>query len=105
MSAATSDSVRRFDLAVQTSHLGVFAIAFIVALVGRGLRVFELSLKWAIAGWLMSSAASLFFRELFKRGVDRRLVNPIRIAVDVAWPTSRVAVTGGMHGPWLVSSP
>ncbi len=102
MSAATSDSVRRFDLAVQTSHLGVFTIAFIVALVGRGLGVFALSLKWAIAGWLMSSAASLFFRELFKRGVDRRLVNPMWIAVDIAWPTIGVAVTGGINSPWFI---
>src|SRR5260221_11424239 len=101
MSAATSDSVRRFDLAVQTSHLGVFTIAFIVALVGRGLGVFALSLKWAIAGWRMSSAAPLFFRELFKRGVDRRLFNPMWMTAALAWHTIAVPGTAGRTVPYF----
>jgi signal transduction histidine kinase/DNA-binding response OmpR family regulator len=102
MSASRSDSVRRFDVAVQTSHIGVFSIALIVALFGRALGVFGLSLKWAIVGWLGSSACSLIFRELFRRGADRRILNPIWIAVDIVWPTIGVAVTGGINSPWFI---
>ncbi len=102
MSASSPDSVRRFDLAVQTSHIGVYCIALIAALLGRALGVFDLSLRWAVAGWLGSSACSLIFRELFRRGVDRRIVNPMWIAVDIVWPTIGVAVTGGINSPWFI---
>src|SRR5260221_2056179 len=102
MSASSPDSVRRFDLAVQTSHIGVYCIALIAALLGRALGVFDLSLRWAVAGWLGSSACSMIFRELFRRGVDRRIVNPMWIAVDIVWPTIGVAVTGGINSPWFI---
>ena len=102
MSASSTDSVRRFDLAIQTSHIGVYTIAVIAALVGRALGVFNLSLQWAIAGWIGASAISLIYRELFRRGVDRRIVNPLWIATDVVWPTIGVAVTGGINSPWFI---
>ncbi len=94
--------MRRFDLAVQTSHIGVFTIGFLVALIGRGLGVFALSLKWAIAIWIGSCACSLLFRMLFRRGIDRRIVNPLWIACDIAYPTLGVAITGGLDSPWFI---
>ncbi len=100
--SSTPDSVRRFDLAVQTSHIGVFTIGFLAGLIGRSLGVFGLSLKWAIGVWIVSCGLSLLFRALFKRGVDRRILNPLWIACDVAYPTIGVAITGGFDSPWYI---
>jgi signal transduction histidine kinase/DNA-binding response OmpR family regulator len=101
-SASSPDSVRRFDLAVQTSHLAVFTVGLVVALVGRSLGVFELSMRAAVALWLASCLCSLLFTALLKRGADRRFVTALWILCDVAWPTIGVAISGGIGSPWFI---
>jgi signal transduction histidine kinase/DNA-binding response OmpR family regulator len=96
------ESVLRFDLAMQKSHLLVYTAAFITSLIGRALGVFTLNLTVALAGWAGACACTIAMYLLFARGVNRRWLNPIWIAVDIAFVTVGVAATGGIGSPWFI---
>src|SRR4051794_4526852 len=100
--AAPRDSVRRFDLAVQKSHLAVYAAALVTALLGAALGVFEIRYVSAILAWAFACACAIAFHELYKRGVDRRILNPLWLTVDAGFVTLGVYVTGGIRSPWFI---
>ena len=95
-------NVLRFDLAIQRNHLFVYTIGFLTALAGMALGVFPLNLAAAVAIYAGScaSAAALYF--LYRRGVDRRFLNPVWMAVDVAVVTIGVYASGGSASPWFI---
>src|SRR5437667_9959222 len=96
------ESVLRFDLAMQKSHLLVYTAALLTALAGKALGLFTLHPGVALAGWAGSCACVIAMYALFARGVDRQWLNPIWIGIDVAVVTVGVAATGGISSPWYI---
>jgi len=96
------ESVLRFDLAVQKSHPLVYTAAFLTALAGHALGVFVLNIPAAIAIGLISIACAVAMYALFRRGIDRRILNPIWIGTDIVLVTVGVYATGGSASPWFI---
>jgi signal transduction histidine kinase/CheY-like chemotaxis protein len=101
-SSEPRESVVRFDLAVQKSHIYVYAGALVVSLIGSALGVFPLRFWPAIFCWVASSAIAVLFHELFRRRVSRNVLNPLWLATDVVLVTSAVFATGGINSPWYL---
>lgn len=100
--ARPRESVLRFDLAVQKGHLFVYTAALLTALAGWALGVFPLVVTVAFTAWLVACSSALIFYVLLKRGVDRRILNPLWMLVDIAFVTLGVYVSGGVRSPWFV---
>ncbi|MGH9422950.1 MAG: sensor histidine kinase, partial [Thermoanaerobaculia bacterium] len=96
------ESVLRFDLAVQKSHPLVYTAAFVTALAGRALGVFVLNVPVTIAVGLISFATAAVMYALFRRGIDRDILNPIWIVADILLVTLGVYATGGAASPWFI---
>jgi signal transduction histidine kinase/DNA-binding response OmpR family regulator len=96
------ESVLRFDLAVQKSRALVYTAVFATALVARALGVFVLSLPAAMAILLIEFASAGTIYTLFKRGADRRILNPIWIGTDILLISVGVYATGGIGSPWFI---
>src|SRR5881628_2081954 len=96
------ESVVRFDLAFQKSHIFVYSGALVVSLIGRAFGVFPLRLGMAAFWWVASCAIALLFYELFRRRVSRDILNPLWLATDVILVTSAVFATGGINSPWYL---
>ena len=96
------ESVLRFDLAVQKSHPLVYTAAFLTALIGHALGVFVLNIPVAIAIGLVSLACAGAMYALFRRGIDRRILNPVWIGTDIFLVTVGVYATGGSASPWFI---
>jgi signal transduction histidine kinase/CheY-like chemotaxis protein len=97
-----NESVRRFDLALQRSHLYVFTAAAAISLIGSRLHVFELRFAIAATGWVAACTSALIFHELFRRGVSRQMLNPIWLVVDVSFVNVGIYATGGIRSPWFI---
>ncbi|HEV7572691.1 MAG TPA: response regulator [Thermoanaerobaculia bacterium] len=96
------ESVLRFDLAVQKSHLLVYTAAFLTALAAHVLGVFVLNIPLAIAIGIISVTSATAIYMLLRRGVSRRILNPIWISTDVFLVTLGVYATGGSASPWFI---
>ncbi|HEV7489018.1 MAG TPA: response regulator [Thermoanaerobaculia bacterium] len=96
------ESVLRFDLAVQKSHLLVYTAAFLTALAAHALGVFILDIPVAIAIGIISVSSATAMYVLLRRGIDRRILNPIWISTDVLLVTLGVYATGGSASPWFI---
>jgi len=96
------ESVLRFDLAVQKSHPLVYTAAFLTALIGHALGVFVLNIPAAIAVGVISHACAAAMYALFRRGIDRRILNPIWVGTDIILVTGGVYATGGSSSPWFL---
>jgi signal transduction histidine kinase/CheY-like chemotaxis protein len=96
------EKLLRFDLAVQKSHLAVYLASFVLAMIGRALGVFPLRLDVAAAFLIATCSSALLFHLLFRRGVDRRLLNPVWMTVNVVFITVGVWATGGISSPWYI---
>ena len=96
------DSLRRFDLAVQRNHLLVFTAALLTSLAGRALGVFPLNLKAALVAWFFSCVITVAIYSLCKRGVSRRILNPMWMTTDLLLVTIGVVATGGIISPWFI---
>jgi signal transduction histidine kinase/CheY-like chemotaxis protein len=96
------ERVQRFDLAVQRSHLIVFSAALVTAWIGRSLGVFPLRLDLMIVLWVATCGSAITFYILFARGIDRRILNPIWMMVNVLFVTFGVWATGGITSPWYI---
>src|SRR5215213_237622 len=95
-------SVQRFDLAFQRNHLLVYTAALLTALAAKILGVFPLRLDVAFTCYLFACISSGALYYLFKRGIDRRLLNPIWLSVDFFYVTVGVLITGGIGSPWFI---
>ncbi|HKS23846.1 MAG TPA: response regulator [Thermoanaerobaculia bacterium] len=96
------ESILRFDLNVQRRHLYVYCAALATALIGSALGVFPLHATLAVMLCGGSAVGSGIFYWLYSRGVDRRILNPLWMAVDVIAVTVGVYVTGGLGSPWFI---
>ncbi|MDQ3284076.1 MAG: response regulator, partial [Acidobacteriota bacterium] len=100
--APEPSSVIRFDLAIQRNHLFVYSLSYILGLAGSFFGVFPIRLDIALAVWVVSCASAAILSALFRRGVDRRYLNPVWMAVDVVCCTAGVYATGGIISPWFI---
>lgn len=100
--APEPSSVLRFDLAIQRNHLLVYTLALITALAGRALGAFPLGLGVALLIWGFACACSLILYALYKRGLDRRYLNPVWMANDLLLLTLCVYTTGGINSPCYI---
>src|SRR5438067_6934790 len=96
------ESVLRFDLAVQKSHPLVYTAAFLTALAGHALGVFVLNFRATLAVWFISLACAAAMYALFRRGIARKILNPIWIGTDILLVTLGVYATGGSPSPWFI---
>ncbi len=96
------ESVLRFDLAVQRSHPLIYTAAVLTALSAHALGVFVLNIPATIAIWLISLACAAMMYVLFRRGIDRRFLNPFWIGTDILLVTLGVYATGGASSPWFI---
>jgi len=101
-SAEPRESVVRFDLAVQKSHLFVAAAALVVSLVASALDVFPLRVDMAIYAWVAGTAITLLFHELFRRRLPRNILNALWLTSDVIFVTVAIFATGGINSPWYL---
>ena len=97
-----SDSVRRFDLGMQRSHILVYSAGAFTGLIGAWLKVFEVQIWIGAVTWLLGCTSALVFHELFRRGYDRRILNPIWMALDVMSVNIGIVATGGLKSPWFI---
>jgi len=102
MPSTDRESVLRFDLAVQKSHPLFYIAAFLTGLAAYALGVFHVDIGIAIAVCLISFACSAVMYPLFRRGIDRRILNPIWIGTDVVLVTIVVYASGGVTSPWFI---
>src|SRR5207248_1678119 len=104
MAASTEprESVVRFDLAIQRSHILVYSGALVISLIGGALGVFPLRVEMAFFFWLAATAIALLFHELFRRRVPRMVLNVLWLATDIVLVTIAVFATGGINSPWYL---
>ncbi|MEA2239732.1 MAG: hypothetical protein QOC81_4456 [Thermoanaerobaculia bacterium] len=96
------ESVLRFDLAVQKSHPLVYTAAFVAALAAQALGVFVLNVPVGISILVIELVVTASLYALFRRGGDRRVLNPIWIGTDIVLVTLGVYATGGIASPWFI---
>jgi signal transduction histidine kinase/CheY-like chemotaxis protein len=96
------ESVLRFDLAVQRNHPLIYIAACLTALAGHALGVVTLNMKIGAAVLLISFGCAAVMYALFRRGIDRRVLNPVWIAADVLLVTLGVYASGGISSPWYI---
>ena len=97
-----ASSVRRFDLAIQRNHVLVFTLGFLTGLAGGLVGVFPLNWRWGLLIWAAGCASSGLFYFLFRKGIDRRVLNPFWLTVDVVLVTLGVYATAGVESPWFI---
>jgi signal transduction histidine kinase/DNA-binding response OmpR family regulator len=95
-------SVTRFDLAIQRNHIFVYLLGFLTGLAGKALGVFPLRMDWAIGGIVASCANAILMYALFRRGISRRILNPIWITANVGFVTAGIYASGGINSPWYI---
>ena len=92
----------RFDLNVQRNHLFVYLIGFVVSIAGKVLGVIPLRTELAFLVLIVSCTSAAIFYALFRRGIDRRLLNPLWMSINVVLATVGVYSTGGIDSPWFI---
>jgi signal transduction histidine kinase/DNA-binding response OmpR family regulator len=100
--APETSSVVRFDLAIQRNHVFVYSLGFILGLAGQAFGVYPIRLNVAIAVWVLSVTSAITLYQLYKRGIDRRYLNPVWMTTDIACATLCVYGTGGISSPWYI---
>jgi signal transduction histidine kinase/DNA-binding response OmpR family regulator len=95
-------SVLRFDLAIQRNHFFVYTLAFLISLPGHYFGVFPVRFEIAALVLVLACSTSVILSILFKRGIDRRYLNPVWMAMDVLVATLGVYATGGIVSPWFI---
>jgi len=96
------ESILRFDLNVQRQHLYVYFAALVTAGIGSAIGVFQMNPAVAVTLCAGAAAGSGVFYWLFWRGVDRRILNPLWMALDIVVVTLGVYVAGGINSPWFI---
>jgi signal transduction histidine kinase/CheY-like chemotaxis protein len=97
-----TSSVLRFDLAIQRNHLFVYTLGFLTGVAGMAFGVFPLNRAAAIGIYAASCASAVTLTFLYRRGIDRRWLNPVWMAVDIALVTIGVYASGGIGSPWYI---
>ncbi|HEX2060672.1 MAG TPA: response regulator [Thermoanaerobaculia bacterium] len=100
--APAPPSVVRFDLAIQRNHIFVYSLGFLTGLAGQAMGVYPVRLGMALLVLAGSCSSSVILYFLYKRGIDRRYLNPVWMTVDVVMCTIGVYATGGIISPWYI---
>jgi len=95
-------SVLRFDLSIQRNQVFVYLAAFVTSLLGRFFGIFPLRLDVAIFILVYSVSGALIFYSLYRRGIDRRVLNPIWMLNNVLLATIGVYASGGIESPFYI---
>ena len=95
-------SVLRFDLAIQRNHFFVYTLALLAGFVGHFLGIFPANIPIALAIWAIGCFNAALLYNLYRRGVNRRYLNPIWMAADFLLVTGGVYATGGIDSPWFI---
>jgi len=101
-SSPALSSVTRFDLAIQRSHFFVYTLALLGGLAGHLFGVYTANLKLGLAIGLTGYVTSGVLYALYRRGIDRRYLNPIWMGADIVFVTASVYDTGGANSPWFI---
>jgi len=96
------ESILRFDLNIQRRHLLVYAAALVTSLIGAFIGVFPLNAALAVTLCAAAALSSGIFYWLYTRGIDRRILNPLWMTVDIVVVTLGVYVSGGISSPWFI---
>jgi signal transduction histidine kinase/CheY-like chemotaxis protein len=99
---ARSGSVLRFDLSIQRNQVFVYAAAFLTGLLGKAFGIFPLKLSVAIFIFVYSVSGAVLFYMLFRRGIDRRVLNPVWMTNNVFLATLGVYASGGIVSPFYI---
>jgi signal transduction histidine kinase/CheY-like chemotaxis protein len=99
---APESSVIRFDLAIQRNHIVVYTLGFLLGFAGEALGVYPIRTAVAVFIVLFSCTSAITLYTLYRRGVNRRYLNPVWMAVDVLCATLCVYGTGGIISPWYI---
>src|SRR5688572_6280855 len=102
MSSRAPEPVVRFDLAIQRNHVIVYAVGFVMGIAGQMLGVYPIRMGVALAVLVLSCTSAFVLTILYRRGVDRRLLNPVWMVTDVVCCTLCVYGTGGIGSPWYI---
>jgi signal transduction histidine kinase/DNA-binding response OmpR family regulator len=102
MSPRAPEPVVRFDLAIQRNHAFVYVIAMLVGFAGNLLGVYPLRLDVALLVLAISTVSAIVLYSFYRRGVDRRFLNPFWMATDILCCTLCVYGTGGIISPWYI---
>jgi signal transduction histidine kinase/DNA-binding response OmpR family regulator len=97
-----SASVLRFDLAIQRNHLLVYTLGLLTGLAGAALGVFSLDLFWAFLVFGSGCVSSVIFYFLFRKGINRRYLNPFWLGINIGLVTLGVYASGGVRSPWYI---
>ncbi|MEO8378117.1 MAG: response regulator, partial [Acidobacteriota bacterium] len=100
--APEPSSVLRFDLAIQRNHLLVYSLGLVTALSGYALGVFPMHLGAALLLWALSCSSAIILHFLYKRGIDRRVLNAAWMSADILFVTVGVYATGGISSPCFI---
>jgi signal transduction histidine kinase/CheY-like chemotaxis protein len=96
------ESILRFDLNIQRRHLLVHLAGAITVAIGAAIGAFPLRIGLAIAIFASAAITTGGFYWLLRRGVDRRILNPLWMAVDICFVTLGIYATGGIGSPWFI---
>ena len=83
MSPRAPEPVVRFDLAIQRNHVFVYAIGCLMGYAGEMLGVYPIRNGVALAVLIISCTSAAVLTPLYRRGVDRRRLNPVWMFTDV----------------------
>ncbi len=99
---APETSVVRFDLAIQRNHVLFYTFGFFLGMAGLGLGVYPVRIDVAVLVWVLASTSAGVLYVLYRRGINRRYLNPVWMSVDVLCATLCVYGTGGITSPWFI---
>jgi signal transduction histidine kinase/CheY-like chemotaxis protein len=102
VSSPALSSVIRFDLAIQRNHFFVYTVGLVAGLAGHLLHVHPTIVWIGVTMWAFGCVSSAILYVLYRRGVDRRWLNPVWMTVDLIIVTSGVYATGGIDSPWFI---
>jgi signal transduction histidine kinase/CheY-like chemotaxis protein len=94
--------VVRFDLGIQRNHVVVYALGFFTGVAGHLLGVYPLRFDVAVVVFLLCTLTPAVLYPLYRRGIDRRRLNPVWMFTNVACCTLCVYGTGGIVSPWYI---
>jgi signal transduction histidine kinase/CheY-like chemotaxis protein len=100
--APEQSSVVRFDLAIQRNHVFVYTLGFFLGMAGHALGVYPIRMPVAVTVWVVAAGSAGILTILYRRGINRRYLNPVWMATDVIAATLCVYGTGGIASPWYI---
>ncbi len=102
MSPRAPEPVVRFDLAIQRGHVFVYLLGFSIGYAGNLLGVYPVRMWVALLVLGVACTSAVVLSALYRRGVDRRLLNAVWMTIDVIGCTLGVYATGGIRSPWFI---